>query len=63
MRVGERLGVALVDEHAGHAGDARSRAAPPRAERDDRPAARHRFDRDDAEVFLAGQQERRARAR
>ena len=36
-------------------------SAPPRAERDHRPAARLGLERDDAEVLLAGQQRRRRR--
>ena len=50
----------LVDEDAGLAGDDRfERAAA--AERDDRPSARLRLERDDAEVLFAGQQrDRRA---
>ena len=58
--VGERLGGRFVDEHAGFAGDdGFERAAA--AERDDRPAARLRFERHDAEVFFARQQhDRRA---
>ena len=59
-RVGEGLGRRLVDEHPGLAVDDRfERAAA--AERDDRPAARLRLERHDAEVLFAGQQhDRRA---
>ena len=58
MRVGERLRRRLVDEDAGLAGDdGFERAAA--AERDDRPSAGLRLERDDAEVFFAGQQRHR----
>ena len=49
--------VGSLDQHAGLAVTTVS-SAPPRAERDDRPAARLRLERDDAEVFFAGQQRR-----
>ena len=59
--VGERLGRRLVDEDAGLAGDdGFERAAA--AERDDRPSARLRFERHDAEVLFARQQRHRRAA-
>ena len=55
---GKRFGSRFGDEHARHVVDDRVERAST-AKRDDRPSAGLRFDRHDAEVLLAGQQDRR----